>query len=149
MEMSSCPISPEHRGSSLDGFGMSVGLPPHEKGNTWESLPFLWLALQNRCWESCRKESGLQASASGKDAPSCLWWLHKSGLCSLPAQKSAYITDHPTWFGEHGKPSCISTRVWFRLLLLKSFFSLSFPSYLATRPTGTILMQENRLDDTF
>lgn len=47
------------------------------------------------------------------------------------------------------EPSCISTRVLFRLLLFKSFFSLSFPSYHAACPTGTTLMPENRLDNTF
>lgn len=45
LEMKSCRIS-----SSLDGFGMYVSLPPHEKGNTWESLPFLWLALLEGVW---------------------------------------------------------------------------------------------------
>lgn len=122
---------------------------PHEKGSTSESLPFLQLALQNT--------GAMRVAGSGtayKHQPlqrvlpvicgctKVVFAPLQPEVCLLPQIIQPDLESTR-------EPSCISTRVLFRLLLFKSFFSLSFPSYHAACPTGTTLMPENRLDNIF
>lgn len=153
MEMKSCPISSGHQGSSLDGFGMSVRLTTQEGEHLRVTAIPVAGTAKHRCCETCRKGYGLhiiwgmslwQGCSQSPVMAAQKWSLLHSSLdvCLHPQ-----IIPRSSDLENTGNLHVFQQRFDSGCSFFKSFFSLSFPSYLATSPTGTTLMQENRLDD--